>query len=389
VAESLPEKRGVRQPNIEADSVELIAQMKARDREREEIPLSRDSNDPERLRRVRLTGREIADQPRCIEETLSQERTSIEAAAHALSQRPISHAYLVGCGDSLAVMLGMRGLLERLLRISCEPIQALEYAYYYRSLDTNALVVGLSSTGWTTRVAEALLTARSAGLRTIALSNTAEAPIFSIADISLLVHAQREGWPTQSSSAAMALLAQLAIAVARKRGVPEATIGSYQRGLDEIPERIHEVIDRHSDSLAEIAVREKDSPLFLFAGGGPSFATAIIGAAKVKECTNRHANAIQIEEYHHYLSQRAGEPLFLVAPNGPSTGRAADTASVGRAVGGRMYGLVSADTDLSSAPFNSIIQLPATDELLTPLLYSVPLQIFAYRLGLLAAGVKL
>lgn len=378
-----PEQLAADRLSFEANSLDLIAQMAALDRAREERPLSRDAQDPERLRRVRLTGSEIGDQPRCIDETLSEESGTIKSAAHVLSRRPISRVYLVGCGDSLAVMLGMRGLVERLLRIPCEPIQALDYAYYYRSIDPDALVVGLSSTGWTTKVAEALLTARNAGLRTVALSNTAEAAIFSIGEIGLLVHARREGWPTQSSTAAMALLAQLAIELARERGVSNALIGTYQRGLNEIPEQISRVIGEHSNGLAEIAAWEKDTPLFLFSGGGPSFATATIGAAKIKECTNRHATVIQIEEYHHYVSQRAGEPLFVIAPNGPSVRRAVDTVGVGRSVGGRVYGLISAESDLASAPFNRLLQLPGTDELLTPLVFSVPLQIFAYRLGLL------
>ncbi len=377
------DRRKTRASRVPAQSRDLIAQMMARDRAREENPLSRDAHDPERFRRVRLTGIEIEEQPRCIDETLREERGAIQRMARMLSQRPMSHVYLVGCGDSLAAMLGMRGLLERLLLVPCEAIEALEYAYYYRPTDSSALVIGLSSTGWTTRVAQALLSAREAGMRTLVLSNTAEAPIYSIAEMGLLVHARREGWPTQSSTAAMALLAQLAIELARERGGLETLVRTYQDGLDETPAQIHEVIGKYSANVAEIAAQERDTPLFLFAGGGPSLATATVGAAKIKECTNRYAMAIQIEEYHHYLSQRAGEPLFIVAPNGPSTPRARDTAGVGRSVGGRLYGIVSEASDLDPTLFDRSFPLPPMDELLSPLVYSIPLQMFAYRLGLL------
>jgi len=388
VAESSRKQPAAGRATFEADSLELIAQMAAKDRAREEKPLSQDAHDPDRLRRVRLTRGEIADQPRCIEETLRDERSAIQMAASVLTRRPITHAYLVGCGDSLAVMLAMRGLLEQLLRIPCQPIQALEYAYYYRPADPEALVVGLTSTGWTTKVAEAILAARMAGLRTVALSNNANAAIFSIAEIGLLVHARRDGYPTQSSTAAMALMAQLAIELAREQGMSDHDIASYQRGLDGTPSQIHDVIERHSKSVADIAMREVEAPLFLFAGGGPSFATATIGAAKIKECTPRHAIAIEIEEYHHYLSQRAGEPLFLIAPSGPSVRRAADSMRVGRANGGRVYGLVPQDSELLSTPSDGLLQLPTMEELLTPLVYSVPLQLLAYKLGILIGGAE-
>ena len=75
----------------------------------------------------------------------------------------------------------------------------------------------------------------------------------------------------------------------------------------------------------------------LFSGAGPNLASAIVGAAKVKECTTLHAVDIQIEEYHHYNSQKAGEPLFLLAPSGPSVPRAVDTGTDALRWGGRLY----------------------------------------------------
>src|SRR5258708_26514772 len=109
----------------------------------------------------------------------------------------------------------------------------------------------------------------------------------------------------------------------------------------------------------------------------------MIGAAKIKECTNRHAVAIQIEEYHHYLSQVVGEPMFMTIPNGPSVGRSANAIRVGRANGGRLYGLVPDDSPLSDGEFDWSLALPTMNELLTPILYTVPLHVFAYYLGMM------
>lgn len=362
---------------------ELIAQMAAKDAARESVPLGQTDRDPERLRRNRATVDEIYAQPQAVEQTLSDERQNIRDAARAIASRSINRVCLVGCGDSLAVMIAMRGLLERLLGVPCEPMQALDYAYYYGLADSTTLLIALTSTGWTTKVAESVAAARQVGQMTVAVSNSPDAPIFSIAEVNLLVRATRRGWPTQSSTAAMALIAQLGIDLASARGVAKSEIARFQKALDDSPGLIHQVLQETAARVATLANRELHTPLFLFAGGGPAYASALIGAAKIKECTNRHAVAIQIEEYHHYLSQMAGEPMFITVPNGPSAGRAADALKVGRANQGRLFGVIPYDSRLDRGMFDWLVELPSMDELLCPIVYGVPLQLFAYNLGIL------
>ena len=356
--------------------------MAAKDTARESRPLGQSDSDPERLRRNTETRREIDSQAQAIDETLRAEHSNIATAARVLGRRSINRAYLIGCGDSLAVMVALRGFLESILGIPCEAMQAFDYAYYYGRDDPNAIVIGLSSTGWTTKVGEGLARARNAGLATVAVSNSEGAPIFSIAEIGLRVHATREGWPTQSSTAAMALIAQLGLDLGRVRGLHSAILEPLQKSLEQTPSLAEETLRASEAPTAELADQELETKLFLYAGGGPSFATALIGAAKVKECTNRHATAIQIEEYHHYLSQMTGEPMFLTVPNGPSVSRSANAMHVGRANGGRIYGLISSNSTLRREDFDWSLDLPAMNELLTPIVYAVPLQLFAYNLGI-------
>ena len=90
-----------------------------------------------------------------------------------------------------------------------------------------------------------------------------------------------------------------------------------------------------------VAERFAASGLMLFAGLGPNFAAAAIGAAKVRELSPIHAYAIPLEEYHHYRSQKAGDSLFLLASDPASAERALDTALVGEAVGGRIVAVLS------------------------------------------------
>src|SRR5260370_23807956 len=129
--------------------------------------------DAKRRQRVELTFRELQTQPQMIRTTLDREHHAIRAVARDLAKVPIDRIYLVGCGDSLAAMIAVRAWFEELVNVPCEPLQALDFAYYYhRFVGPRTLVVTLSSSGTTTRTVEAMLMPRAGGARTVALSNT-------------------------------------------------------------------------------------------------------------------------------------------------------------------------------------------------------------------------
>ena len=151
----------------------------------------------------------------------------------------------------------------------------------------------------------------------------------------LHVEATRVGWPTQSSTAALALVLRLAGLLGSELATPGAA--DMLEELDTLPELMARTLDLSAPFAQRIAGREVDGRMYLFSGGGPNWASAIVGAAKVKECTPDHALAVQVEEYHHYNSQKAGEPLVLLAPSGPTVGRARDTAGEAKRFGGRAY----------------------------------------------------
>jgi glucosamine--fructose-6-phosphate aminotransferase (isomerizing) len=203
------------------------------------------------------------------------------------------------------------------------------------------------------------------------------------ADHQILIHAERKGWPTQSSTAAMAVLYQYGIELARQMRPNEGVeIDSLEEALHGTPALIAQALETHNESIADLADEEADHPLYLFVGGGPSYASALFGAAKVKELSPDHAIAIPLEEYHHYNSQKIAEPLFLIAPNGPSLPRALDTAREGKRFGGMVYSLVSEGNSLLDEISDTNFYLPVMDERLVPMVYSIPVQLFAYHVAM-------
>ena len=354
------------------------------DAERAHI-LALPSNDPldAKLRaRVQATGPELFGQPAAIRATLECNATTLDAIADRFVAG-VRRVVLVGCGDSLAVMVAARQALESMLAVPCEAVQSLEFAYYQAELvDEATAVVALSSSGETTRTVEALLMAQLRGSYTVAITNTAGSTLQTEASTALKIEATRVGWPTQSSTAALALLLELAIRIGERRAAPEAA--TLRRAFGDLPELMAEVLDRIDPVIASIAESEvaENVANVLFSGAGPNLASAIVGAAKVKECTTLHAVEIQVEEYHHYNSQKAGEPLFLFAPSGPSVPRAVDTGRDALRWGGRLYVVTTEGERAFEDSGAQVITMPPVPESLSPLLFLLVAQLVGYHLGL-------
>jgi glucosamine--fructose-6-phosphate aminotransferase (isomerizing) len=300
--------------------------------------------------------------------------------------------YLTGCGDSYAVMLAVRSLFEEMFGVPCEAVQALELAYYNnRAIDETSLVIGLSATGMTPRTVEALLVGKSRGARTIALTNVETSSLATNADHTLIVQAARKGWPTQASTAAIGLLCALAVRFGEASGEErKARAAEIMLQLDSLPTLIDQAVITHEASARALAKQLANRHFFLFSGGGPAFASAFFGAAKVKECTVDHAEAVSVEEYHHYHSLKTGEPLFLIVPKGKARNRAVEAALQGRRAGGRVFAV--APNDLLGETTELTFTMPDCDETIASALYTIPLQLFSYHLAIekfrLAGGPK-
>jgi glutamine---fructose-6-phosphate transaminase (isomerizing) len=370
--------------NLDSRSTQIIADL-YRNELNKKVTLPTDHPlDPKRYERVGFTWDELWSQPEKIKETLEAERKAIKDAAHHFAKLKIKRIVMIGCGDSIASMVAVRSLFESLLGIPCEPIQALEFAYYYSfPVDEQTLVIPSSSSGATPIVVESLLIAKSRGASTLALSNTSGSTLMQEADHKILIHAERKGWPTQSSTAAMAVLYQFALEMARHcDNINQSEVSDLERTLEKTPELIAAALDAHNQSILEVAEKEARQNVYLYTASGPCYASAMFGAAKLKELTPDHAVAIPLEEYHHYRSQKADQPLFLIAPSGRGIRRAMDTAREGKRVGGNVYSVVSQGNNSLHDVSDVLFALPEIDERLSPMIFTIPVQLFAYHLAI-------
>jgi glutamine---fructose-6-phosphate transaminase (isomerizing) len=342
------------------------------------------SDDQKRRKRVEDTRVGALEQPQAIAKTLDALATPAFRLARALASRPLTRVYLTGAGDSWFAGVGVRAVFERLLGTPAEAIEALEYAqYYYTATDPSCVVIAISAGGNSPRALEAVYRARESGAFAIGVTITEPSAMTTETDAYLRVPATRTGWPTQSSTCSIAALTLLAIRLGEARHTASAAeCRNALAGLRDLPERVQASIQRTDLRMSELGEELCSAPIHLFAGGGPSLAAASFGAAKVKELCPVHAIAMPLEEYHHYRSQKPGDPLFLIAPAGQSTRRVLDTLAESRRVGGRTITLATEDDAAIQGPDSDVLRLPAVHESLVAIPFSVPLHLYAYHLAM-------
>lgn len=344
---------------------------------------SRDTpNDVRRLERVERTRVEMAGQGAAIARTFEQEAAALTAIGKRLQGRAVDRVVIAGCGDSWFAGMAVRTAIETIAGIPVEAVQALDFARYGADVCTSrSLVIGISSGGNTPAVLEALSAAQERNAFTVGVSNTVGSPILTRFDAALVVRADRKGWPTQSTNATMALL------VALGGEIVEPRPGS-KRILEELrvlPATIDAVCRDLDAPVKALAERWSAAGLVLFAGLGPNFAAAAIGAAKLRELSPTHAFALPLEEYHHYRTQKAGDPLVLVATDAASRERALDTALVAQHVGGPVVALLCEDAPEIESRVDAVLRLPAVHPALSAMVSIVPLHLLAYHFATMRA----
>ncbi|MFD2238953.1 SIS domain-containing protein [Aureimonas populi] len=335
--------------------------------------------DPERFRRVELTNQEMMAQGAAIRETLAGNAEPLARIGADLAGRDIRRVVMVGCGDSWISGFGVRTALERVLKVPCEPYEAFDFQHYGTgAIDEHCVVIGLSSSGRTVPVMEGLKKSAEKGAYTIGMSNTAGSPLMVEFPGALLIKATRGGWPTQSSTAAMALKIAIAVAVAKaKDGGVE--IDALEEALDRLPEQVDAVARSFYGKAKALGAELARADFLMLAGAGPHYAAAAFGAAKLKELAPIHAVAFPLEEYHHYRTQKAGDCIFLVVPDKASHARAVETAISSRGAQGRCIALVpEGETEIAEIA-DTAWHLPPVRDDLAAILYSVPLHLFGYH----------
>ncbi|MCS7078103.1 MAG: glutamine--fructose-6-phosphate transaminase (isomerizing) [Bacteroidia bacterium] len=293
---------------------------------------------------------------------------------------------IVGCGTSWHAGLVGEYIIEELTRIPVEVEYASEFRYRNPIINPNDVVIAISQSGETADTLAAIQLAKSKGALILGICNVVGSSIPRITDAGIYTHAGPEIGvaSTKAFTAQVTALIQLALKIAQKRGINREKVLTLLKELMQIPQHIQAIL-KQNDKIKEIASIFKDASNFLYLGRGYNFPVALEGALKLKEISYIHAEGYPAAEMKHGPIALIDEnmPVVFIATKDSSYEKVVNNIMEVKARKGRVIAIVTENDSQASKLAEFTIQIPEVDELLTPILSVIPLQLLSYHIAVM------
>ncbi|BCX71332.1 MULTISPECIES: glutamine--fructose-6-phosphate transaminase (isomerizing) [Pseudomonas] len=338
--------------------------------------------------------KEIHEQPSVVQRTLegrlSQNQVLVQAFGPQAAElfAKVRNVQIVACGTSYHAGMVARYWLEELAGIPCQVEVASEFRYRKVVVQPDTLFVTISQSGETADTLAALRNAKELGfLASLAICNVGISSLVRESDLTLLTQAGREIGvaSTKAFTTQLVGLLLLTLSLGQVRGTlakgVEATLVEELRRL---PTRLGEALamDSTVEKIAELFA-EKNHTLFL--GRGAQFPVAMEGALKLKEISYIHAEAYPAGELKHGPLALVDNdmPVVTVAPNNELLEKLKSNLQEVRARGGELIVFADVKAGMTNGEGTHVVQMPHIHNTLSPILYTIPLQLLSYYVAVL------
>ena len=338
--------------------------------------------------------KEIYEQPQSIKDSM-RGRISISKSKVALGgildyeEKLINAKRLifVACGTSWHAGLVGEYLLEEIARIPVEVEYASEFRYRNPIIGEDDYVIAISQSGETADTLAALKLAKERGATLMGICNVVGSSISRETDCGSYTHAGPEIGvaSTKAFTAQVTILTLMAMMIGRRKGT--ITNKRFNRLLVEmkaIPDKLKTVL-KENDLIEKIAKIYYQSTNALYLGRGINFPLALEGALKLKEISYIHAEGYPAAEMKHGPIALIDEemPVFVIATKDSSYEKIVSNIQEVKARKGKIIAIVTQGDKEVKKIADHYIEIPKCDELLVPLLATVPLQLLSYHIALL------
>ncbi|WP_027610295.1 glutamine--fructose-6-phosphate transaminase (isomerizing) [Pseudomonas sp. URIL14HWK12:I6] len=338
--------------------------------------------------------KEIHEQPVVVQRTLEGRLSNNQVLVQAFGPQAaelfakVRNVQIVACGTSYHAGMVARYWLEELAGIPCQVEVASEFRYRKVVVQPDTLFVTISQSGETADTLAALRNAKELGfLASLAICNVGISSLVRESDLTLLTQAGREIGvaSTKAFTTQLVGLLLLTLSLGQVRGTlgkgVEATLVEELRRL---PTRLGEALamDSTVEKIAELFA-EKNHTLFL--GRGAQFPVAMEGALKLKEISYIHAEAYPAGELKHGPLALVDNdmPVVTVAPNNELLEKLKSNLQEVRARGGELIVFADEKAGMTNGEGTHVVQMPHIHDILSPILYTIPLQLLSYYVAVL------
>ena len=336
--------------------------------------------------------KEIFEQPRTLTDSM-RGRVNVQQDNIALSgfidnkERFLNAKRIIitACGTSWHAGLIAMYAIEEYAQIPVEVEYSSEFRYRKPVINKDDVVIAISQSGETADTLAAIQLAKEKGAFIFSICNVVGASIPRVSDSGCYTHVGPEIGvaSTKAFTAQVTALTMLALCIGREKGtIDKEKFVSIVRELGQIPAKIERVLgeDKRISDFAKIFSYAQN---FIYLGRGYNFPVALEGALKLKEISYIHAEGYPAAEMKHgpiaLISQEM--PVVVVAPRCGTYEKVVSNIQEIKARKGRVIAVVTEGDELVSKIADYCIEVPATEECLTPLLTVIPLQLLAYHIA--------
>ncbi len=323
----------------------------------------------------------------CINEYIDSLKKDINIYNFPIKPEKINKIILVGCGSAYHSCLVAKYWLEELTTIDTEVDIASEFRYRKLKFNPNNLYIFVSQSGETADTAAALDICKKNKAKTCSIVNAVESTIARNSDWVLPIHAGPEIGvaSTKAFLGQMLVLYILCLKLAQTRkDINDKTYEDNVKNLKDVPEAIK--ISLKAENKIQVMAKEfLNAKGSMFLGRGLSFPIALEGALKLKELSYLHAEGYPAGEMKHgpLALIEEGLPVIVIAPKDKYFEKTLSNMQEVIARGGKILFITDHKKELMNENIRFGIRVPEVDNLLSPILLTIPIQLLAYHVALL------
>ena len=294
---------------------------------------------------------------------------------------------IVACGTSWHAGLLAEYWIEELCRVNVEVEYASEFRYRNPIITSEDVIIAISQSGETADTLVALENAKAQGATIFGIVNVVGSSIARLSDAGIYTHAGPEIGvaSTKAFSAQLTVLLLFALKLAEfKQSVQEELRKQLIKELSEVPKKVQYILDNTIEGIKDIAKKYQNATDFLFLGRGYNFPIALEGALKLKEISYIHAEGYPAAEMKHGPIALVDEtlPVVFVATKDRVHEKIVSNMQEIKARSGKLISIVTEDDQLAINLSDEHIKIPASHEMIAPILAVIPLQVLSYYVGI-------
>ena len=294
---------------------------------------------------------------------------------------------IVACGTSWHAGLVGEYLIEEMARIPVEVEYASEFRYRNPIITPNDVVIAISQSGETADTLAAIKLAKSKGAFVFGVCNVVGSSIARETHAGAYTHAGPEIGvaSTKAFTTQITVLSLIALKLAKEKGtLSKSEFHAYLQKMQLIPNKVQKLLEI-DDKVKEIASIYKDAKNCLYLGRGFNFPVALEGALKLKEISYIHAEGYPAAEMKHGPIALIDEdmPLFVIATKKGHYEKVVSNIQEIKSRSGKIIAIVTEGDVTVKEIADHVIEIPETEEALTPLLTTIPFQLLSYHIAVM------